>query len=722
MTSPEVPDGTDPPAGRGIRGSGEALRRFVELLAFCGFAITQPVLDSFGTAPEHFVFRGVTPTEIIVFAVVVALVPPACLAVASLAIGGLSERTGRIVHVAALSALGGLAAIQFGWRTLDLTSVPLLLFGLVIGGVVAALYLRVKVFRVWARYTAVLPAVAVFLFLFSSPVSDLVWSRTVDAATLDLAETPPIVMLVLDELPTATLVGADGEIDADLFPNFARMGEIGTWYRNNSTNSNNTILAVPALLTGRVPAQLQGTLANHPDNLFTLLGGSYDIRADERPMQLCPENLCSGVSTGGGGLSRLLGDARRLWRAQVSIDEPGGTVFDLIEETVAVEQDDDPESSSTAEGFAAAFGAAEQLMTTSPSRQAAFLDAIGPSARPTLNYLHLQLPHGPFRFYPNGAEYERPDPALDTVTRYAQRVDSPVPAEVHRQRHVLQTQFADALLGQLLDRLEEQDLLDESIVVVASDHGISFNPGVTPRLNTEETLPADSVDDVFWSALFMKSPGQEVGGVSDAPTQLIDVLPTLIDWLDADPGWELDGVSVDRLGAREERTLCRPGAEGGSLTVDCVEYVEGDTLTELLDSAVGLFLPAENPDLRVYRAGPFGSLVGLRADEMDLGDAGSQEIAVKGLDAFTDVRTDATLPGFVTGSLASGDEGVVLALSLNGTIAAVAESFNAGGEQGLVNAMLPNSLFVAGGNEIEVYVVDGSVAAPTLHRITVTEG
>ncbi|MET0880067.1 MAG: hypothetical protein ABWZ14_00850, partial [Acidimicrobiales bacterium] len=58
----------------GTSGTTE-LRRGAELLALTGLAITQPVLDVLGNSPETFVFRGVDGAELVVFALLVALVP-----------------------------------------------------------------------------------------------------------------------------------------------------------------------------------------------------------------------------------------------------------------------------------------------------------------------------------------------------------------------------------------------------------------------------------------------------------------------------------------------------------------------------------------------------------------------------------------------------------------------------------------------------------------------
>ena len=51
------------------------LRSAAELLALTGLAITQPLLDLFGNAPDVFLFRDSDSFAIIAFALVVALGP-----------------------------------------------------------------------------------------------------------------------------------------------------------------------------------------------------------------------------------------------------------------------------------------------------------------------------------------------------------------------------------------------------------------------------------------------------------------------------------------------------------------------------------------------------------------------------------------------------------------------------------------------------------------------
>ena len=80
------------------------------------------------------------------------------------------------------------------------------------------------------------PLIVLLLFLVVSPVRGLLFPSAAGGAVAGPSRSAvPIVHVVLDELPQATLADADGRIDAELFPNFARLAEESTWYRNATT-------------------------------------------------------------------------------------------------------------------------------------------------------------------------------------------------------------------------------------------------------------------------------------------------------------------------------------------------------------------------------------------------------------------------------------------------------------------------------------------------------
>ena len=57
-------------------------------------------------------------------------------------------------------------------------------------------------------------------------------------------------MIVFDEFPVASLLDGEGNIQAEHFPNFARLAADGTWFRNAVGVHQGTVKAVPTILSG----------------------------------------------------------------------------------------------------------------------------------------------------------------------------------------------------------------------------------------------------------------------------------------------------------------------------------------------------------------------------------------------------------------------------------------------------------------------------------------
>src|SRR4051794_4853494 len=106
-------------------------------------------------------------------------------------------------------------------------------------------------------------------------------------------ERAPIVFVVFDALPEGMLMQPGGGLDRARFPGFAELAAQATWYRNATTVHDSTVKSIPAMLDGRWPSNLRHpTLADHPENLFTLLRSRYSVTADEEGTELCPAELC----------------------------------------------------------------------------------------------------------------------------------------------------------------------------------------------------------------------------------------------------------------------------------------------------------------------------------------------------------------------------------------------------------------------------------------------
>jgi len=91
-----------------------------------------------------------------------------------------------------------------------------------------------------------------------------------------------------------------------------------------------------------------------------------------------------------------------------------------------------------------------------------------------------------------------------------------------RDNYEMQVQYVDGELGRFLDKLKQAGLYDRALIVVTSDHGVSWKPEAPGRV-----LSAANAEMIFPVPLFIKLPGQNEGKISNQDAQLLDVTPTI---------------------------------------------------------------------------------------------------------------------------------------------------------------------------------------------------
>ena len=118
----------------------------------------------------------------------------------------------------------------------------------------------------------------------------------------------------------------------------------------------------------------------------------------------------------------------------------------------------------------------------------------------------------------------------------------------------------DAEFGRLIDSLTESGILDNSILVVTSDHGQLFERGLhghsTPLL----------YDPVIHVPLLISLPGQTSRADVHVSTSSVDVLPTLLQLVGLEvPAW-CEGIGLPGLSGQElvERTIYSVEAKSNS--------------------------------------------------------------------------------------------------------------------------------------------------------------
>jgi Sulfatase len=656
------------------------LRALVELFALCGFAVTQPLLDVFGRAPDQFVFRGADDRQIIVFALVVALLPTLVLWAGELLVGAVSERARTIVHHVLVAGLVAVVVVQAA-RAVG-SGAALFLAALIAGALAAVVYHRFSATRLWLRYAALAPIGFVALFLVLSPTSRLLGAEP-GVAEVEVENPVPVVVVVLDELPLETLLDGAGNVDAELFPSFAALASDAHWFRDATTVSSSTWHAVPAIDTGNLPEDGGAPiLADHPENLFTLLGGEYHLNVTESIARLCPPSVCD-VEPTPSALRPLGEDALQVLRDRLSWS---GDTSDAVEGLVAEESVD------------ADFGDFE---LDQPDRFRALLDGLSTDPR-TLSYLHILLPHVPFRYLPSGLQYgDRPSPDFGRIGETDMWEDQEWPTVLGRQRHVLQAQYVDALLGELFDRLRELDAYDDSLVIVTADHGISFTPGGPIRSIEGQALTPTSTPDLLWVPMFVKEPGQTDGEVSDANVLTIDVVPTIADVLDIDMPWEVDGRSVFGVPRATDDKPWRGSDVGVGVAVTDEVTVDGaGGLAAVRERSISGFVGPPGDPYRLYRVGPRPELVGQRA--IDVAAPWEPiDLELNDPSLFGRPPSPGTAPALVRahGDLRDGDE---IAVVVDGVVAATGVAFEEGGRPE-VAVMVPEALVEDGADQIDFY-------------------
>ena len=244
---------------------------WAHLAVLWSFAFAQPLFDILSDSPEFFVARENTGGDIVVLALGVTLVPPTLLLLVELLLVRW-PRVREAVHLAFVGILVAAIALQALKDLIGGSAAVLIALSLALGGAGALAYARVRAAPAMLSVLSPAPLLFVVLFLFFSPVTDLVLPEDDDAAAAGTTTKArvPIVMVVFDEFSGASLMDARGRLDSTRYPNFARLARDATWYRNATTVADYTSDAVPAVLTGMRPEKDQLPIrADHPDSLFT---------------------------------------------------------------------------------------------------------------------------------------------------------------------------------------------------------------------------------------------------------------------------------------------------------------------------------------------------------------------------------------------------------------------------------------------------------------------
>jgi hypothetical protein len=693
--------------GVGWPGLGRA---GLHLIAIASLAVAQPLLDVLGRYPAFFAAHDISRWGVVAFALVVLLGPALILlgieAVATLA----DRRAGAVVHLVAMGLLFALFALTL-LRRLGWAPAPTFLLSAALGALFAAAYARTEALRSICSVLGLAPILFGFLFLFTSNASSLVTSGEPRVWNARGTSAPPIVVVSFDAFPVQLLMDRESHIDARRFPNFARFARSATWYPNATNVHENTVFSVPSILDGKIPRPGQEpTAQDHPENLFTLLGRSYEMRVSEEATNLCPQSLCERPNDPGGTarLTLLADDVSVVYSYLVAPDALRDRLPAITDRWRNFRESAD---SGRGQAVPPNHVIAQLAGGERPRRFRSAVAAIRPGRRPTLDFIHTLLPHEPLEYLPSGQSY-RPgrarDPSLDGPPSY----DNPFLTDQAFQRHLLQVGFVDRMLGELIERLRRTGLWDRALVVLTADHGVSFRVKPTPappfalgKLGYRRELTPENAQDIVTIPLFVKYPDQKRGAIDPKWGRTIDVLPTIADVLGIRLPFRVDGSSL--RGSRPvPAELQYRRTDGSRVTIDRATLERGKQ--ESLAHQLALLGTTWDS---AYRIGPDPELIGRSVSSLPTLPRGPLSAAVE--DAAKLARVDpesSESPSFVAGRLSGADPADRdLAFAVGGRIVSTGRSFaNLGPHRLNFSSMLPPGALRQGANRLDVYELERS--------------
>ncbi len=688
----------------------------LHLLVLWNFAVAQPLFDLFSRTAEFFVLRQSPALDVVLFAILLSIVVPALgvLVVWGIRVvdAGLSVGL-HLLLVGGLSAMLALQALQMLQTLPHVSGIVLMLGAGGIGLLTSVSYHALPLVRTFC--TLLSPGIVLFptLFLFFSPVSTLLFSSPVDIAQVKIKDPPPIVLVIFDEFSSISLMDEHHRIDAQRYPNFAAFAEDATWFRNASTMSSWTPRAVPAILTGSYPIPNRlPTVSGYPRNIFTLLGGTYAVQAHGTITELCPHALCSQLrESWSARMQALFSDVSIVYLhillpedQQSSLPSLQARWQDFAGGPALLSQAEDRQIPAHVwESLQDSILAQLDIRLDRPQIFRNFLHTIRPTHQPTLYYLHILLPHVPYEYLRSGQTYSV-DGGHPGITKEIWSGDVWATTQSY-QRYLLQVEFVDALLGQLIAHLESARLYEKSLIVITADHGVSFRPHDNRRSVTKTNFA-----DIMAVPLFIKAPFQQQGEILDHNVETIDILPTTADILGIKLPWPVDG---DSAFSPEPRA----GTEKASSISTQIALDRFNTAVREAVSRQADLFPPDDPV--VPHASPLG-LVGQPIHDMPMSEDAQFAITIDQLKHFTQVDPETQfLPAHITGTLHS-EQFRFIALALNGTVRVVTRpwSFAVKGKYGRWSALLDTQFFRPGENTIEAFGVITHNEPPTLVRGT----
>ena len=347
---------------------------------------------------------------------------------------------------------------------------------------------RAEPVRSFLRVLSPVPLVFLALFLFTDPISKLAFPDEAQARTIGGVSDAPIVVVLLDELPSNTLIGENDQLDTKRYPGFGELARNATWFRNAYTVYDSTERAQPAIMDGNCPSKDKlPTSSDHPNSIFSLFGKTHRMNVSEEATSVCSRDLCKDTAP------------RRVLLRPHEVDDRGPRAR-LAARGVAAAHRGRPHLGVRELGQLRRRVGERRRTSAAPAPSATRARTSTAVARRASRSGSTTIRRAGGRRSTSSTRCCRTCPGSTCRTRAATaaRPNDPIPGlsnqsykwqsqlNVLLQRHFLQTGFADHELQDLWKHLKDEGMWDKSLIVVAADHGVAFPHARERRRLTRE--------------------------------------------------------------------------------------------------------------------------------------------------------------------------------------------------------------------------------------------
>ncbi len=346
-------------------------------------------------------------------------------------------------------------------------------------------------------------------------------------------EIPRVIHVVFDELPLMILRSDRGEINRRLFPNFFKFSQSSTWYVNATTGRSETSRNLLSFASGR---DMFSVGSSH--DYFKYLPTIYSALSTQIPTAVW-ENR--GVIS---SVSPIYKYTESPWFSYA------GKLGIIYFSKIIRRKNFSPNIDNIDDAY-------EQIFLDQTARYRAKLLEFCTSVKDNkfkLNFFYSYLPHQPYFVSSHGDRVigdlakwsNRKSPNINIFHPDSQ-LNNSESADNVRRSFLNQVRYADKVLGEITKCVEDSGQADDTLLVVSSDHGIAYTDAGSGRHQSKSMTDQQRKTHALLNAsvvLMVKYPRQKSGFIDERDARPYDIAPTVLDILQAESGWKMDGTSL----------------------------------------------------------------------------------------------------------------------------------------------------------------------------------